>query len=569
MDSRGYIPGLWEEEINVADFLNLNRKPWNSKLSKIVHELFFDEDYDVLKDENKIFSYLVPFQREHLILYNENQTLYLNEETFANFTETSEKKKLLDMGLILRAREAERWAFIQPDICIIPLYGTKVLTKTLKQYIKDLDKQFQTQEWTHRKINHHRSVTAIQNFEEFALKHGINVKKPCDNAKDVANVLWITSLFTCLENPNIPFTFYSIFELLDIFIEKDIKQKKIKEREAQLLVDELYCKLAALQKSSLCLEMFDFSVTLNSSKINNTTIRLIESALEYKSLKIPFQLILNTEQFPVEIVKKLEELFLSNHPIAVSQSLRKKGTENLSLTSEHTFFKNFEDITMHFASFDLGKAFIIALNGGKDVVTNGKIQQVTKALNSANLSFEDAFTQFELFLKYYITLYTEYNNSYAYYYDMFHNLPFRNSLITSYPYYLINLAYHNVSTIVNLLTAIYKNQYTVKTNSKGYIEEIIPLTDGQEEFISSKLNEIIHNETKRMLFYKNGHYNIVFFSESPFFQKEDTFVMPPLSKSTYLETSFSGFQLIEREEFKQFLYNFTNSNYSHIRVCKK
>lgn len=569
MDNRGFIPGVWEEEINVTDFLNLNSKKWSGPIKKQVHELFFDEEYDVLKDENEIFTFLVPLQKEISMVYNKKHVLYLGEKTYSNYTETSDRKKFLEIGLISPEKEEEKWAFVQPELCTVPLYGTKEIVRTLKQYVKDLDKQFQTQEWTHRKISHHRSIKAIQEYEEFALKHGVNVRKPCTSAVEVANSLWMTSLYSLLENPEVSFSFHSIFSFLDIFIEKDIQKKKLKEREAQLLVDELYCKLAALRGIAKCSGIFDFSVTMASSKLNKTSYRLLESALEYKYFKIPFQLIFNTEEFPKEIYEKVEELFNINHPISISQSLRKRDANNLSLTSAHTFFRNFEDITMHFASFDLQKAFVVALNGGKDVGTNSNVQQVTKALDSKQLDFDSALMQFEMFLKYYITLYTEYINTYAYYFDMFHDFPFRQSMISSYPYYLMNVAYHNVSPVVNLLTAIYEEAFELKTNKKGYIEEIVPLTDNREEFIGAKLNEIIHNETKRMLFYKNGHYNILFFAECPFFKKEDRFDTHLLSPMSFSKTSFSGFQLVEENEFEKFFNEFISSNYTHIRIRKK
>lgn len=569
MNNREFIPGLWEEEINVTDFLNLNKRPFNGHASIAEHTLNIEPLYDVIKDKNKVFKYLVPFVKDYDLMYNEKRVLYLEEEKYTQYIDTSDRKKFLDIGLLKSAKKEERWAFIQPELCIVPLYGTKTLVKALKQYLKDLDKQLKTEEWRNRKVSNHRSIEAIHNFEEFSLSHGVNVRKPCSSSIDAANVLWVTTLYAILENPEVSFSFYSMIPFLDIFIERDIKQGLIDETIAQRLIDEFYCKLSGLRLISRTIEDFDYSITIASSQICKTTYRVVNSSLFYEHHKIPFQMIFNSEPFPEDLLNNFDELFKKGHPFAVSQSFRKRNAKNLSLTSSHTFFRTYEDVTMFFASFDLKEALLVALNGGKDVKTNSNVQKIKGQLQGDSIDFENAFIQLEAYLNYYVTLYTEYINAFSYYYDLYHDLPFRQSMISTYPFYLMNIAYHNVSPVINILTAIYLNEYQIKRNSKGFIQDILTLTPKREEFIGTKLNQLIHEETSRMLFHKNGHYNLLFFAEKPFFEEEDKLDIQSLSPDSFLKTSFSGFQKIGENDFKQFLVEFKNTSYTHIRIHKK
>ena len=147
MDNRGFIPGIWEVEINVNDFLNLNRNQLNGDLKVEHFRMNIPNDYDLIRDNKKIFTYLKAFHEENMLMYDYDYELFISEEKYTLYTNTSDKKKFMDIGLIVKTPDEERKSFIHPDLCVIPLYGTKYLIKTLKQYIKDLDKQFQTQEW--------------------------------------------------------------------------------------------------------------------------------------------------------------------------------------------------------------------------------------------------------------------------------------------------------------------------------------------------------------------------------------------------------------------------------------
>jgi len=568
MDNRGFIPGIWEVEINVNDFLNLNRNQLNGDLKVEHFKMSIPNDYDLIRDNKKLFAYLKAFHEENMLMYDYDYELFISEEKYTLYTNTSDKKKFMDIGLIVKTSDEERKSFIHPDLCVIPLYGTKYLIKTLKQYIKDLDKQFQTQEWIHRKIENHRSILAIQEFEEFALRQGINVRRPCKNSIEVANVIWLESIYSNLENDKIPVVFNNIFDFIDIFLERDLKNGTIDEVSAQQIIDELYCKLAALQKKNKYQGRFNHSIVLDTSKLNNTTYRLLSSAVKYKEFNAPFQLIFSGEGLSDEIINNLKELFDKEHPLSISKVKDGIDIYNSSLNSSHLFFKSFEDISMMFASFDLYKGLITALNGGKDIATNINVQQVTKGLMDKELSYEAIMNQMELFFKYYITLYTEYTNSYAYYFDMFHNLPFRNSLISSYPYYLMNLSFHNVSSTVKILNAVKKGKFEVVRNDKGFIEKVIPLIEEHSSSVENDIHKIIHQETKRMLFYKNGHFNLVFFEHNAFFEQGNSNVVSNMNQRLPSNMVLADTIKLNTTEFNSYLSNFGTSPYSYIQLYK-
>lgn len=569
MNRADFIPGLWEEEANVEDFININGKEYDEGDFVIKeHDLKIEKGYDILKDEDKKFSYIGPFEYGKYDSKDVKKKIFINEEVYTKYTESGDRKKLRDSRLLVKANESERTSFFQPDISLIPLYGTRAIINNLKQYIKDMDKQFKSVDWIQRRINHFRSLESLVKFEEFAKEHRVAVKKPATNSIEVAQSLWITTLYAVYEDADIPFSLYSIFDLLDIYLEYDLRKGNFDESTAQKIVDELYAKLASLSELSDIVVPFDFNLTIRSNKIYKTTYRFIEAARAFGDNQIPIQLIFNEKEFPKDLMTEFNSLFNEGHRFAVSQSFRKKSDTSLTLTSSHTFFRNYEDVTIQLASFDLKKAFLIALNGGKDIETNTNFYQISQRVNSSKLSYEEVMTKFEAYLKYYITLYSEYMNVYTYYYDQYHRLPFRQSLTTEYPHYLMNMAYHNVTPLIKVLTAIKKKEYKLLTDKKGYIEDVIPNDESEDSVIAEHLNKIINNETEKILFYKNGNYNIVFFSEKSFFQNEDGYKLSTFEPGAFERTSFSGFKSLTGDQFLEFLGFFPESTYSHIRLHK-
>lgn len=567
---RDFIPGNWEEEINVSDFIQINKKECvNIDFLVSSHELDMDDDYDVLSDEEKRFIYLAPFHRN---LYNPEEMkkrIFINEEIYTKYIETGDRKKLKESKILTKASESERTSFFQPDISIVPLYGTRKVLNYLKQYIREMDKQFQTVEWIQRRISHHRSLNSLLKFEVFAKEQGVSVKKPAKNAEEAVQMIWVTALYAVYEDASIPFSLYSIFDLLDIFVERDMYLDRISENEVQRMVDELYVKLATLSELSNIDIPFDFNLTIGNERICKTVYRFVEAAKAYGEVQIPIQLIFNSNEFPEKLMSDFQKLFVAGHRFAVSQSFRKKADTSLTLTSSHTFFRNYEDVTIQLASFDLKKAFFTALNGGKEVATNTNFYQITQRVSQDNLTFEVAIEKFESFLKYYITLYSEYMNVYTYYYDQYHRLPFRQSLTTEYPHYLINMPYHNITPLLSILTAIKNDNYELRVDKSGYITDIIPKVDDEDEAIAELLNRIINTETDKILFYKNGNYNIVFFSGQPFFQTEDEYKLASFKPESFERTSFSGFKSLSGDEFLGFLNFFPQTTYTHIRLHKK
>lgn len=564
-----FIPGMWEEEIKVEDFIKINKSNYHSgDFLTRTHTLEFENGYDVLKDEKQKFIFLPPFEGKEDDLDKKNKGIYIKEEIYTHYIETGDRKKMKQTSLLVRTDESERTSFFQPDVGVVPLYGTRATVNNLKKYIKDMDKQFQSVEWIQRRISHFRALEALERFETFAREHNINVKKPAKNAIEAAKMLWITVFYATIEDNDVPFSLYSIFELLDIFIENDLKQKIIQEKDAQRLVDELYVKMASLERLSQINIPFGFNLTIGSGSITKTTYRFVESAKKFRGMQIPFQLIFHSEEFPSDLAKEFDELFRKGHRFALSQSFRRKDDTTLTVTSSHTFFRNYEDVTIQLASLDLKKAFIIAINGGKEVVTNTNFYQVSQKISPKELNYKNAMEKFEAFLKYFITLYSEYMNVYTYYYDQFHKLPFRQSLTTEYPHYLINMAYHNVTPLIKVLTSLWTGEYELKINNQNYIEDIIVTGNKEEEFIASHLNRIINEETKKILFYKNGNYNIVFFSEMPFFQTQDKYKLEKIRPKSFERTSFSGYQSIKSEDFLEFIQHFTRTTYTHIRLNK-
>lgn len=570
VEERGFIPGVWEEQIKVSDFIRLNSKK-KMKENFIFEEqtLFLDKEYAVIEDEEGKFKFLVPYKKDNGWKIGETVPRAIDEDRFGKYVENAERKKMIETKILIPSGKEERYSFVQPDVGAVGLYGTRELIKQRKEYLKNMDNQFQTQEWLERRVKQNLEMEALIEFEEFALKQGVSTRKPAKNSNEMANYFWIATLYSVLEEPTSSFSFYNIFSLLDIYIESDKKKGRMNEGNAQRVVDELYCKLGALRKLSKVSNEFSYSLSIASSQINNTILRVIESAMRYDGNRIPFQLIFNEEEFTETLVEKFKLLFEKGHPIALSQSFRKRNNDELTLTSYHTFFINYEDVTFQLGSLDLEKVFLIGLNGGKDVESNVNFQPVKKGIKPEEITYELAMEQLDAYLRYFITLYAEYINAYAYFLDQNHMLPFRNALTVNFPHYLLNIPFHRVNPIITILTAIYRKDFEVKTNEKGFVVKVSPKNNEKEEFIGSEINKMIHDEIRKMLFYKNGKYNIVFFSEAPFFEKEDRFELNTLSPESFSKTSFSGFHKIEANEFVQFIKDFHGTSYTHIRLNRK
>ena len=295
----GFKGEQWKKEINVRDFIQNNytpytgddsflkpssektRKVWNklTEMFKVEREKgvydtetklpqsittygpgYIDKDNEVVVGlqtdaplkrgifpkggirmvENSLEAYgyhLDPMTKEIFTKYRKTH----NEGVFSAYTE--EMLAARRSAIITGLPDAYGRGRIIGDYRRVALYGTARLIEDKKQFQKRLDIQELNDEIIRNREEVTEQIHALQDFEKMCAAYGFDVTRPAKDAREAVQFVYLAYLAAVKDQDGAAMSIGRTSTFLDIYIEKDIREGKLTEEEAQELVDQMIIKL--------------------------------------------------------------------------------------------------------------------------------------------------------------------------------------------------------------------------------------------------------------------------------------------------------------------------------------
>lgn len=295
----GFKGELWKKEINVRDFIQNNytpytgddsflkpssektRKVWNklTEMFKVEREKgvydtetklpqsittygpgYIDKDNEVVVGlqtdaplkrgifpkggirmvENSLEAYgyhLDPMTKEIFTKYRKTH----NEGVFSAYTD--EMLACRRSAIITGLPDAYGRGRIIGDYRRVALYGTACLIEDKKKFQKRLDIQELNDEIIRNREEVTEQIRALQDFEKMCAAYGFDVTRPAKDAREAVQFVYLAYLAAVKDQDGAAMSIGRTSTFLDIYIEKDIREGKLTEEEAQELVDQMIIKL--------------------------------------------------------------------------------------------------------------------------------------------------------------------------------------------------------------------------------------------------------------------------------------------------------------------------------------
>ena len=295
----GFKGELWKKEINVRDFIQNNytpytgddsflkpssektRKVWNklTEMFKVEREKgvydtetklpqsittygpgYIDKDNEVVVGlqtdaplkrgifpkggirmvENSLEAYgyhLDPMTKEIFTKYRKTH----NEGVFSAYTD--EMLACRRSAIITGLPDAYGRGRIIGDYRRVALYGTARLIEDKKKFQKRLDIQELNDEIIRNREEVTEQIRALQDFEKMCAAYGFDVTRPAKDAREAVQFVYLAYLAAVKDQDGAAMCIGRTSTFLDIYIEKDIREGKLTEEEAQELVDQMIIKL--------------------------------------------------------------------------------------------------------------------------------------------------------------------------------------------------------------------------------------------------------------------------------------------------------------------------------------
>ena len=297
---RGFSEGYWRSEIDVREFIQLNYTPYEGdesflegptentkKLWEKVSALLQEEhkkggtlDVDtstvstitshkpgyIDKDLEKIVGLqtdaplkraIMPFGGIRMVKQAcEAYGYELDPEIEKIFTEyrkthnqgvfdvyTPEIRRARRAGIITGLPDAYGRGRIIGDYRRVPLYGVDRLIEEKRRELSELDTAWMEDDIIRQREEIADQIKALEALKVMAQSYGFDISKPATNAQEAIQWLYFAYLGAVKEQNGAAMSLGRVSTFLDIYIERDLKEGTLTEKEAQELIDHFVIKL--------------------------------------------------------------------------------------------------------------------------------------------------------------------------------------------------------------------------------------------------------------------------------------------------------------------------------------
>ena len=306
-----------------------------------------------------------------------------NDGVFDAYTE--EIRRARSAGLLTGLPDAYGRGRIIGDYRRIALYGIDYL---IEQKQKDLKNITEINENTIRlREEVSEQIKALNEIKSMALKYGFDISKPACNAKEATQWLYFGYLAAIKENNGAAMSLGRTSTFLDIYIERDLENKVITEKEAQEIIDQFVIKLRIARhlRTPEYNELFAGDptwvteslggMTLNGkSLVTKNSFRYLHTLINLGSSPEPNLTVLWSNDLPENFKKYCSKISILTDAIQYENDdvMRPIYGDDYAIACCVSAMKVGKQMQFFGARCNLAKSLLYAINGGYDEMS-GKL----------------------------------------------------------------------------------------------------------------------------------------------------------------------------------------------------
>lgn len=296
---QGFKDGIWENKVDVRDFIQLNYTPydgddsfletptertlrvWDTLIQMFPEEIkkgVYDIDNKtpgtitshapgyINEDDNLIVGIQTDEPLKRAMIPNGGWRMVENalatygyevdetiKEIFTKYRKThndgvfdvypSNVRKARSSHIITGLPDAYGRGRIIGDYRRVPLYGVDRLIEEKQADKAKLDNNFSTEDIIRDREELAEQIRALKELKEMAETYGYDISKPASNAKEAVQWLYFAYLAAVKEQNGAAMSLGRTSTFLDVYFQRDLEQGLITEKEAQEIIDDFVIKL--------------------------------------------------------------------------------------------------------------------------------------------------------------------------------------------------------------------------------------------------------------------------------------------------------------------------------------
>lgn len=486
---QGFQAGNWTEEIDVRNFIQKNyslyegddsflegvtdrtKKVWDKSHELIVEEMktgILDVETNVIsgidnfapgyidKENEVVFGLQTDAPLKRIVnLYGglkmatsalDQYGYQLNpqvEKDFHSYRKTHNEgvfdaypkrtKVARHVGLLTGLPDAYGRGRVIGDYRRVSLYGVDFLMQEKEKELAAFDGPM-TDERIRTREELSMQIRALEEMKSMALKYGVDISNPAKNAQEAVQFLYLAYLAGVKENNGAAISLGRTSTFLDIYIERDLKNGVITEKEAQELIDQFIIKLRLVRhlRTPEYNELFGGDPTWITEAIGGISItgeplvtknsfRYLHTLTNLGTAPEPNMTVLWSRDLPDAFKDYCAKMSIETDSIQYENDdiMRPLYGDDYAISCCVSAMRVGKQMQFFGARANIAKSLLLAMNGGVDELQKVAVVPNIEPIQGDVLDFNEVFDRYKKVLDYVAELYVDSINIIHYMHDKY------------------------------------------------------------------------------------------------------------------------------------------------------
>ena len=537
----GFIGALWQRELNVRAFIQLNYTPYEGdeaflapatartkKIWETLTKLFVEERKKGVLDISQVPSSITAHEagyidKEHEIIVGLQTEAPLKRaimpnggfrmvlgaleayghkpdphlvEAFTKYRKTHNEgvfdaytddiRRCRSSHVLTGLPDAYGRGRIIGDYRRVPLYGVDRLIEHKKQEKQSLDSRPATEDIIRDREELSEQVRALGELKEMAAKYGLDISGPARTAREAVQWLYFAYLAAVKEQNGAAMSLGRTSTFLDIYFERDFKQGRLTEEQAQEIIDDFVIKLRIVRflRTPEYDELFAGDPTWVTESIggmgddgrplvSKTSFRMLQTLYTLGPAPEPNLTIWYAPQLPDGFRRFSSKVAIDTSSIQFESDeiMRRTWGDDGAIACCVSPMLVGKQMQFFGARANLAKCLLYAINGGRDEMSGKQIGPVSEPVQGDYLDLDDVATRFEKMMDWLAEVYVNAMNVIHYMHDKYAYERIEMALHDYAPLRTMAFGMAGMSVVADSLSAIKYARVKVVRDKTGLITD--------------------------------------------------------------------------------------------------
>lgn len=440
---------------------------------------------------------------------------------------TSEMKLARKAGIVTGLPDAYGRGRIIGDYRRVALYGIDRLVQAKKADLLQLETDVMSEDVIRGREELSEQIRSLAELKAMAASYGYDISEPATTAKEAVQWLYFAYLAAIKEQNGAAMSLGRVSSFLDIYIERDIQEARLTEKQAQELIDHLVMKLRLVKflRTPDYNELFSGDPTWvtesiggmgndGSTRVTKNSFRFLHTLYNLGPAPEPNLTVLWSTRLPEGFKHYCAKVSVDTSSIQYENDdlMRPLHGDDYGIACCVSAMRIGKQMQFFGARANLAKALLYAINGGVDEKLGIQVGPALAPLAGETLEYDDVMKRYDDMLEWLARLYMNTLNVIHYMHDKYSYERIEMALHDSQIVRTMACGIAGLSVVADSLSAIKHAKVRPIRNEKGLaidfeIEGEFPQygnNDNRVDDIAVDLTERFMNKLRKHKTYRDA-----------------------------------------------------------------